>query len=882
MTGPDGPDDRLAALERDNAKLRRINQVLMDRMERSMDFQGNAFSLFQTAILLESRVRARTRELQSALAELESANRMAETIRRFLHQAIDSINEGFLLCDAQDRVVLVNGKYRDMGMAGLDDWQTGIPFETLIRRAAASGAVQDAVDDPDGWIRRRLAHHRQAHHSTPGEAMVVRMTDGRWVQISERRTRDGGVVSLHTDITGVKRSEERRRERELAEKSVLLQATLDHLTQGVSVFDGDQRLVAWNRRLVALLGEARAGTPFDDFADLPPMRVQAAVPAGRPLAAEVEMPDRSVLEVRRNPMPGGGFVTTYTDITERKRSEEALRDSERRIRLVTDAMPAMIAYVGADLRYRFTNKGYEDWLGRARGEIDGQPMDRVLAPELYALRSGHVARALAGEPCVFEFVMPAGPASGPPPARDLGYGGRSMLASYVPHIGSDGAVLGFFALIQDVTESRQAARQLVEAKESLERRVEERTQALRDANRDLTAAKAAADEANLSKTRFLAAASHDLLQPLSAARVFASALSERRLAPANRGLVHSTLTALDSVDELLTALLDISKLDAGVQPVQIGDVPLAPLLATLAEEYALLAKARPVTLRLGPTGLAVRSDQRLLARILRNYLSNALRYTDPGGRVLLGCRRQGDWVLAGVWDNGPGVPSDKLDEIFEEFRRLHPRADGERGMGLGLAIVRRIARVLGHDLVVRSQPGRGSLFGVRLPLAAIPRATPPPAPPPPSAAVARLTGALVAIVDNDRDILAGMDSLLGAWGCCTVTAASGRELADRLAGKVPDLILADYHLDGGEIGLDAVAGLRAAAGPSVPAVLITADYSEELQARARAAGCHVLNKPVRLARLRSLVAHLLSGRASPDIRAGEKGEKGSGQAVGRP
>ncbi|MTJ82926.1 MAG: response regulator [Telmatospirillum sp.] len=148
--------------------------------------------------------------------------------------------------------------------------------------------------------------------------------------------------------------------------------------------------------------------------------------------------------------------------------------------------------------------------------------------------------------------------------------------------------------------------------------------------------------------------------------------------------------------------------------------------------------------------------------------------------------------------------------------------------------------------------------------------------------MARLTGALVAIVDNDRDILAGMDSLLGAWGCCTVTAASGRELADRLAGKVPDLILADYHLDGGEIGLDAVAGLRAAAGPSVPAVLITADYSEELQARARAAGCHVLNKPVRLARLRSLVAHLLSGRASPDIRAGEKGEKGSGQAVGRP
>lgn len=818
--------DRLAELERENAKLRKINQVLMDRVERSMDFQGNAFSLFQTAIVLDSKVRERTREL-------EAANLVAEEMRSFLHEAIDSISEGFILCDADDRVVLTNGKYRSMWMAGIGELDGEVTFEELIRRAALSGAVRDAQADPEEWVAWRLASHRN-----PGEPVVIRMADGRWFQVSERRTRDGGIVGLHTDITEVKLSEERRRERELAEKSILLQATLDNLTQGVSVFDGSGRLVAWNHRFVTLLKApsklARAGTALDAFHNLAAVRAQLTIPDHLPLIQEVETADRTVLEVRRNPMPGGGFVTTYTDITERKRSEEALRDSERRIRLVTDAMPAMIAYVDARRHYRFTNKGYEDWFARPRSRIDGRSMIEVLGQELYDLRAEYVERALAGEECSFEMMMPRGPEQ------------HHVLANYVPHFGADGGVLGFFALIQDITE-------LVEAKESLERRVEERTHALR-------AAKAAADEANLSKTRFLAAASHDLLQPLNAARVFASALSERRLAPANRNLVHSTLAALDSVDELLTVLLDISKLDAGVQPVQVADVALAPLFATLAEEYAMLATAKGLRLRILPTTLAVRSDPRLLGRILRNYLTNALRYTPAGGRILLGCRRVGGDVMVGVWDTGVGIPADKLDEIFEEFRRLHPKTDTARGMGLGLAIVRRIARMLDHELVVRSQLGKGSLFGLRMPPGSAPVAESPAEAAPQPAAVARVEGAVVAIVENDRDILAGMRTLIEAWGCHALTGSSTADLMDQLE-CAPDLILADYHLDDGEIGLDAIKAIRAAAGRPVPAVIITADYSEELQAAAEAEDCHVLNKPVRRGKLRSLVAHLLSTRA---------------------
>ncbi|MGE5515225.1 MAG: NahK/ErcS family hybrid sensor histidine kinase/response regulator [Bacteroidota bacterium] len=839
--------DRIAALERENAKLRKINEVLMDRVERSMDFQGNAFSLFQTAILLEGKVRERTRELESALLELEAANLAAEEMRSFLREAIDSINEGFLLCDADDRVVLTNGRYRAMWMAGIGELEGDVSFETLIRRAALSGAVHDAAPDPEAWVKWRLANHRD-----PGEPVIIRMADGRWFQISERRTRDGGIVGLHTDITEIKLSEERRRERELAEKSILLQATLDNLTQGVSVFDGNHRLVAWNHRFVHLLKApaslARAGAPLGGFGNLPAVRAQFSTPDEIPLVHEVETADQTVLEIRRNPMPGGGFVTTYTDITERKRSEEALRDSERRIRLVTDAMPAMIAYVDARRHYRFTNKGYEDWFGRPRSNIDGRSMIEVLGQDLYDLRAEYVERALAGEECSFEMMMPRGPA-----------GTCYVLANYVPHFGPGGSVLGFFALIQDITERRLAAQQLVEAKESLERRVEERT-------RELTTAKAVADEANLSKTRFLAAASHDLLQPLSAARVFASVLTERRLAPRNRSLVHSTLAALDSVDELLTALLDISKLDAGVQQVDVCDFALSGVLATLAGEYAMVAKARALDLRLQNTGLAVRSDPRLLGRILRNYLSNALRYTPPGGRILMGCRRQGDAVMVGVWDSGPGIPADKLDEIFEEFRRLHPKVEGERGMGLGLAIVRRIARVLDHELVVRSRLGHGSLFGLRIPVVACPAPETPLTADTQPAAVSRLEGAVVVIVENDREILAAMRSLMENWGCHAVTGRSAAEAQAGLAADhlPPDLILADYHLDDGEIGLDAIAALRAAAGAPVPAVIITADYSDELQAQAEAADCHVLNKPVRRGKLRSLVAHLLSARVTSE------------------
>ncbi len=845
-------DPRIAALERENAKLRKINRVLMERIERDMDLQGNAFSLFQTAIVLEGKVRERTTALETALHDLGQANFAAETARLFLHEAIESINEGFLLCDADDRVVLGNSRYQSLWDTKRVPLCEGQTFADLTRRAALSGQVEDSAADPEGWIARRLASHR-----APGEPFVLRMTGGRWLQVSERRTKDGGIVGLYTDITEIKLTEERRRERELAEKSVLLQSSLDSLAQGVSVFDRERRLVVWNQRFIDLLGgpppALQVGTPLSAFRPFAAMAAQEG--PNVKLSLERETPAGRVVEIMRNPMPDGGFVTTYTDITQRKRSEEALKDSERRIRLVTDAMPALIAYVDADRIYRFTNKGYENWFGRPRDTIDGHPMRDVLGPALYDMRADYVDLVLQGQECHFEMTMPVGPT-----------GVHYAMATYVPHFGPDGQVLGFFALIQDITERRQAAEELREAKASLERRVEERT-------RQLQTATIEAQQANQSKTRFLAAAGHDLLQPLNAARLYASALTERRLSAQNRAMARQTLISLDAVDGLLGALLDISKLDAGVQTVDRTTFRLGDLCDQLSREYGLLATKRQITLkRIGPSA-TVESDPRLLGRILRNYLSNALRYTPSGGRVLLGTRRRNDRILVGVWDSGPGIPPDKQEEIFEEFRRLDSNADsGDQGMGLGLAIVRRIARMLDHPLVLRSVPGQGSLFGVELPISR--ENTPQSLLPPPrrveQAAAGPLKNARILVIDNEPRILDAMCTLLEGWGCAPIAAKDLRQAKDRLGDAPPDLIIADYHLNDGAVGLDVIMALRHQYGPTIPAIIATADFSDEVRQQSRAQGCHLLNKPLRHGKLRSLLAHLLGARP-PKTDEGHRG-----------
>jgi PAS domain S-box-containing protein len=877
LSPPKDLSERLAALERENAKLKKINKVLIDRVERSMDFQGNAYSLFQTAIVLENQVRDRTKELGSALQELGRINRdlhsskeEAQAARSRLTVAIESISEGFVLCDAEGRLVMCNNKYREFWPGLADLIEPGVAFTLLLRQAEALGLFE-SEDLPGGIsLQQRLQYHLR-----PEGLLVFKLRDGRWLQINERRTEDGGSVAIYTDITAIKIAEQRQRERELAVKDTLLQAIFHNISQGILVLDQNKTIVAWNDRLLEILNISKMELAhcrnIKDLVNIKAIRCLFVYYGFGPdhvnsdiFCMEEVSDDGRILEIRLSPMPGGGLVATFTDITERKRSDWALRDSEHRIRVITDALPALIAYVDADQRYRFTNRPYQEWFGRPRSEINGRPMSKVLGNRLYDAQRHYIELALSGKNASFEIDLSQ---------TQKKY--RYALANYVPHFGPDGAVIGFFALIQDITERREAARLLEEAKESLEQRVVERTRELtqlnlqlkqevddrRQAEQALQVAKAEAEQANMSKTKFLAAASHDLLQPLNAARVLAAALAESRMSTRNQQLVTTLNLALNSVDELLSALLDISKFDAGAHTPEISDFPLDGVLKSLVDECAPQAQVRGLTLRSVPCSAVVRTDSMLVMRVLRNFLSNALRYTPDGG-ILLGCRRRKDGVEVQVWDSGVGIPEDKLMAVFEEFHRLDNGSAGkDGGMGLGLAIVERIAKRLDHDLTVRSRLGHGSIFGILLPYGEAQRAIPAPAEPAFSTALDRVADTSVIVIENDPDERAGMLALLRSWRCEVLAAEHAEAALSHLqrGRRPPQVVVADYQLDNGLTGLEALRTIQTHYQQPIPGIIVTADRTESVHKAVRQAGFHLLNKPLKPARLRSLLAHLTAG-----------------------
>jgi PAS domain S-box-containing protein len=859
---------RIAGLEREVAKLRRINKALIDRVERSMDAQGSAFSLFQTAIVLESKIRERTIELERYSREIGEAKAQAETAQARLMAALQSVSEGFALFDRDDRLVLFNPRYLTFWPGMSDRISVGVSFREIVLLAVERRAVIDAYRDPEHWVERRLRQH-----ADPRGPTVHALSDGRWMQVDEKRTPDGGTACVYTDITDLKRREMLQLETALAEKSTLLQRTLDNIFESVAVFDRQLVLAAWNNEFVRLFSlpasVVRRGAGFADFgAFLGALGANGAALAERleprsaaPLKFEVEWLGGRILEAQRNPMPDGGFVLTFADITQRKRIEQALRDGERRIRLVTDAMPALISYVDADERYRFINEPYCRWLGQPEEAIIGRRMSEVLQPAVYELRASYVRRALAGESVTFELALT--PSATPEPA----YG----LATFVPHIGDEGRIVGFFALLQDITERRRIEAALKDAKESLERRVEDRTAALtlvneklqreiaerRAVEEALQIAKNEAEQANVGKTKFLAAASHDLLQPLNAARLFVSALSEREHERANRKLIENTDESLGAVEDLLGALLDISKLDAGAVSPEIIDFEIDSLLVPLTTEHTALAAERGLQFRSVRSRCVLRSDVRLLRRIVQNFLTNAIRYTSSG-KILLGCRRTSAGARIEVWDTGPGIPAEKLDEIFEEFRQLgNAAARHERGIGLGLAIVKRIAKTLNIPVGVRSTSGRGSVFFVTVPYGDAPVALP--GPPATMTADQQLAGAVALVIDNDRSILSGMAALLGGWGCEVHSVISGDEAMKLLPSlpSLPAIVIADYHLDDGALGITEIDRISAICGGKVPAILITADRSADVQAIAKQHGYRLLKKPIKPAQLRSLLVDLL-------------------------
>jgi len=414
---------------------------------------------------------------------------------------------------------------------------------------------------------------------------------------------------------------------------------------------------------------------------------------------------------------------------------------------------------------------------------------------------------------------------------------------------------GYVTTYTDVTAYKHAEQALIEVNETLEQRVEQRTAELSEALVATAHARRAAETANISKTRFLAAASHDLLQPLNAARLFTSALRQHPGLDAEAsGLAERIDASFRAAEDLLDALLDTSRLDAGSYRPDVGGFALAELFDSLQGQFAVAAEQRGLRLRVAPTTLAVRSDPQLLRRIVQNFLSNALRYTSKGG-VLLGARRVGDEVRIEVWDSGPGIAAEQRARIFDEFQRLeHPSPWGEKGLGLGLSICDRLAGILGHRLDLHSQVGHGSCFAVSVPRN---EAMPARRQKVQRSGPDKQLPLTVLCLDNDATILEGMRALLSRWGVDCRIALDVEQAGRELARGPIDLILADYHLTDGVDGLQALQQLRAARGGLPPVAMITADGSSELKQQARALGYPVLHKPVRPAALRALLTALL-------------------------
>jgi signal transduction histidine kinase/CheY-like chemotaxis protein len=389
---------------------------------------------------------------------------------------------------------------------------------------------------------------------------------------------------------------------------------------------------------------------------------------------------------------------------------------------------------------------------------------------------------------------------------------------------------------------------------------------IQDKNRQL-------ELANSSKSRFLAAASHDLRQPLHALNLFVAQL-RADTDPAERGrLVERIETAVNAMNELFDALLDISRLDAGVLAPDWTAFPVARLLERIETTFAEAARAKGLRLRVVPTGAWVRSDFVLLERVLLNLVSNAVRYTAHGG-VVIGCRRRGGRLRIDVWDSGTGIPADQQRDIFGEFYRIpSAHADRRGGLGLGLAIVDRLARLLDHPVELASRLHMGSRFSVSVPLAPLSHETAGVSAP--EVLIADpASGKLVVVVDDDELVLEGMQGILRSWGCRVVTAGSADAALARLAeqGGRPDLIISDYHLANGQTGIETIERLRSDLGPAVPAFLISGDTAPDRMREARACGYQMVHKPVSPITLRAVLNRLVQGRsAAPE----------AGRSVGR-
>lgn len=621
----------------------------------------------------------------------------------------------------------------------------GHDLKTLLERFVGAGRAHESLSE---FSRRQpqplqldetpmpaLVRHVERElagviGSSSAAAMVNAVLDGRQLAFED-------VVTLFDDT---------RQAIQFSRK--ILFSTLEHLSQGVSVVDRDLQLVAWNKQYLEMFhypeGMIRVGRSVADIVRFnaerglcgqgsPEEHVQKRLQHMQRGTAHVFQrvrPDGTVIEMRGNPIPGGGFVTSFTDITEHVRAVQQLAEAKQHLERRVLERTAQISSINEELR--------------------------------------------------------------------------------------------------DEIELRRTTEQ------------------------QLLLAKAEAEAANASKTRFLALASHDILQPLNAARLFTAALQGQAEPARQQETIRQLDSSLKATEELISTLLEIAKLDDGKMEPDIQPLPLAPMLAQLGDEFLLLASQKNLKLKVRQAPYLVQSNSTYLRRILQNMLSNAIKYTQSG-RVLLGCRRRGAELLIEVWDTGPGINSVDLTHIFDDFFRVDATSRGEQGVGLGLGVVQRMAKSLAHQVSVESIMGKGTVFRLTVPLLGVCTDN---VAEQPAVISAEQSGPFadfsVLCIDDDTTNLAALTTLLQQWQVAQVQSAQNAEEVLLLAARTaaPDLLIIDYQLGSTGNGLRLYQDLTQY-WPSVPALLVSAAPEPDLPARARELGMIFLAKPIKAAALRA-------------------------------
>jgi len=725
--------NRADSPQRRNEKLQIIVNALIQRAEQSSDQSGIAYAQFERAALLEAQVRERTGDLEHALNLLHESNRAlaraneaSEIAWSNLRLATETIPDGIALFDSDDRLALFNRRFCCAIPDVSGALRTGLTFSEYLHIVSRSKFLDISEHgSPENWVDWRKTQHRKSP-----VRFNVNIVGGSLLQLQSQRTLSGSTVILHTDVTNIVRLE---RDRAVEQQVRLLRTTLDHLDQGVCIFDRTGTCVGWNSRFDSLLS-------ISDSHNL----------------------------------------------------------SDQRLPALLDSLRGRIEPVGS-----FSFDTLKDW----------------------------AATQIGRPPMTFEVTTNMG----------------TILSVFGQEMPDQGFVLSF----SDVTADREAGKMLSQMNDLLEQRVAERTT-------ELNQALASAKRANASKSRFVAAASHDLAQPLSAAKLFIASLADGGNSQQVADVARKAETALHSVEHIIEALLDMSRLDSHHAKFDRRPVPLNAVLTDLKNQLGQKASLKGLDFSVVNCSLVVDSDPGFLRRILQNLITNAVRYTDRG-KVLVGVRRRGGMARVEVHDTGRGISAELQKIVFEEFRQLDHGHNESRGLGLGLAIVERACTALGHPLDLWSEPGTGSCFAFEVPIAsefiAPPKVTSDGAP-----ATEAISGLVVLQVVTDPHLSRALSMLIEGWGgiVLDVTAVDEAMALLKDVDLIPDALVLDGRLKDGHTGLEVYDSVHRLHG-ALPTRIISADRSEALLERCVERKIKIISKPIDPAKLIDFLTGIKTG-----------------------